>query len=82
MGGLPPASLLRGVHEHHTDHHADVVNDTDTVVNNDGNVVNNDGNVVNHTDREHHDGHPDPEVRRLTGSPFFPKPPTACPVAV
>ena len=79
MDGVPPTSLLRGIREHHADDfHDSVVNNTD-------NVVNNTDNVINNTDREHYDSHPDPddlEVGRLTGSPFFPKPPTACPVAV
>jgi hypothetical protein len=72
VDGVPPTSLLRGIREHHADDfHDSVVNNTDS--------------VINHTDREHYDSHPDPddlEVGRLTGSPFFPKPPTACPVAV
>jgi hypothetical protein len=78
VDGVPPAAILRGIRRYHSDDHADFVNNTD-------NVVNDNGNAVNHTDREHHDSHPDPgdlEVERLTGSPFFPKPPTARPVGV
>jgi hypothetical protein len=78
VDGVPAASLLRGVGWHHGDHYADVVNCADR-------VVNYTERVVIHTDREYHDSDPDPddlEVGWLTGSPVFPKPPTADPVGV